>query len=395
LIALIKACPAQHYLLEARSCTGWIDSDFPHQTHTGWGSPSIAHRLEEQDGQEANAARDTTEAVETAAEPHEETETQPPADPLFNLEGLLMDAFGRDHHRLAQALLPIMQGYRTLDDWRQTFRFWEEGGIHVTPVHFYQPIPDTAKLGEAAVSSEMAGIDLRVGRQLELLSLFRAFSAECSTIPHVVEESDDGFFLQNHAFGGTDALVLYCMIRHFRPSKIVEVGSGYSPILASRALKANGSGTLTCIEPYPPSYLPAELPHLDRIVAQPVQEVDLELFTTLRSGDILFIDSSHVSKWGSDVNHLFLEVLPRLAPGVIVHVHDIFLPEEFPVGWIRDHLLFWNEQYLLRAFLAFNSEYEVLLANHYLGRHHQGQFREALPSAGWWGGGSFWIRRNG
>ncbi len=119
----------------------------------------------------------------------------------------------------------------------------------------------------------------------------------------------------------------------------------------------------------------------------------MKFFSQLQSGDILFIDSSHTVKIGGDVNYLFLEVLPRLKPGVIVHVHDIFLPFEYRRDWVLDEFRFWNEQYLLQAFLTFNSEFEVLLANYYLSSHHKEHLQAAFPDLPGWIGGSFWMRR--
>ena len=124
-----------------------------------------------------------------------------------------------------------------------------------------------------------------------------------------------------------------------------------------------------------------------------MQEIDLEFFSQLQSGDILFIDSSHTVKIGGDVNYLFLEVLPRLNPGVIVHVHDIFLPFECRRDWVLDEFRFWTEQYLLQAFLTFNSEFEVLLGNYYLSRYHEEHLQAAFPDLPRWIGGSFWMRR--
>jgi hypothetical protein len=150
---------------------------------------------------------------------------------------------------------------------------------------------------------------------------------------------------------------------------------------------------LTCIEPYPAPFLQDGFPGMGDLIAKRVQEVPFDFFQQLEENDILFIDSSHVSKCGSDVNYELLEVVPRLKPGVIVHVHDIFLPGEFPREWMREQLLFWNEQYLLHAFLAFNADFEVLLMNNYLGKYHGDALKAALPSSNWWGGGSFWFRR--
>src|SRR4029077_19197551 len=131
------------------------------------------------------------------------------------------------------------------------------------------------------------------------------------------------------------------------------------------AAAKNKSSPLMCIEPFPQKFLRAGFPGLQSLMERKVQDVDLNFFSQLQSGDILFIDSSHTVKIGGDVNYLFLEVLPRLNPGVIVHVHDIFLPFDYRRDWVMDELRFWTEQYLLQAFLMFNSDFEVLMANHY------------------------------
>jgi hypothetical protein len=145
------------------------------------------------------------------------------------------------------------------------------------------------------------------------------------------------------------------MFRHFQPRLIIEVGSGFSSLVAAEAIAKNKDSALICIEPFPPDFLRAGFPGLRSLIEKKVQDMDVEFFSQLQSGDILFIDSSHTVKIGGDVNFLFLEVLPRLKPGVIVHVHDIFLPFDYRRDWVIDEFRFWSEQYLLQAFLTFNS----------------------------------------
>ena len=155
----------------------------------------------------------------------------------------------------------------------------------------------------------------------------------------------------------------------------------------------NKNSALICIEPFPREFLRKGFPGLQSLIEKKVQDIDLEFFSQLGSGDILFIDSSHTVKIGGDVNYLFLEVLPRLKPGVIVHVHDIFLPFEYRRDWVLDEFRFWTEQYLLQAFLTFNSEFEVLLANSYLNHYHQEDLQSRFSGFVILGGGSFWMRR--
>jgi len=276
------------------------------------------------------------------------------------------------------------------------FRLWEERGVHITPVHFYQPIPDTGKLPESLwiKRSELAGIDMNDAVQLDLLrNCFPKFQAEYDAFPTAATDDPTQFYFDNGRFGGTDALVSYCMVRQYKPARIIEVGSGYSSLVSGQAAAKNGNKSLICIEPYPLDFFAKGFPGLHSLVQKKVEDVDLEFFAQLQSGDILFIDSSHTVKIGGDVNFLFLEVLPRLNPGVIVHIHDILFPFDYRRDWVMDELRFWGEQYLLQSFLAFNSEFEVLFCNSYLADTHLDDLKATFPKSPWWGGGSFWMRR--
>ena len=273
---------------------------------------------------------------------------------------------------------------------RESFLNWERHGFHVTPVHFYEPIPDTQSLPETLWSqtSELVGIDMNDSIQLELLrSHFAKLRDEYHNLP---VEPPPG---QKRPFRGVDALVAYCMIRHFQPELIVEVGSGWSSLVLGQAAAKNKNSALICIDPFPGDALRKGFPGLRSLIEKKIQDIDLEFFSQLGSGDVLFIDSSHTVKIGGDVNYLFLEVLPRLRPGVIVHVHDIFLPFDYRRDWVLDEFHFWTEQYILQAFLTFNSQFEVLLANSYLNHYHQQELKAAFPGLSSLAGGSFWMRR--
>jgi methyltransferase family protein len=179
---------------------------------------------------------------------------------------------------------------------------------------------------------------------------------------------------------------------------MIEIGSGLSTLLAKAALDRNRAegqdSEHICIEPYPRPWL--ENVNGTRLIRQPVETIDLAFFEQLRANDVLFIDSSHVLRIGGDVQFEYLEILPRLQPGVFVHVHDIFLPFEYPLSWIRDRKWFWTEQHLVQAFLAFNSAFEVVLALSYLNAHHRDALACAAPIYGenaLSGPSSLWIRR--
>jgi hypothetical protein len=274
---------------------------------------------------------------------------------------------------------------------QKLFRNWERHGFHVTPVHFYQPIPDTQSLAETLWRhpSKLVGVDMNDAMQLDLLrNHFPKFRDEYESLP---VEPPPG---QRRPFRGADALVAYCMVRHFQPRRIIEVGSGFSSLVLGQAARQNKTSVLTCIDPFPSEFVRSNsIPALSSLIETKVEDLDLEFFSQLDSGDVLFIDSSHTVKIGGDVNYLFLEVIPRLKPGVLVHIHDIFLPFDYRREWVLDELRFWTEQYLLQAFLAFNSQFEVLLANSYLNHYHQQELKTAFPGLPSWQGGSFWMRR--
>jgi len=279
---------------------------------------------------------------------------------------------------------------------QEIFLVWERHGFHVTPVHFYQPIPDTQSLPETLWNrpSKLVGIEMNDSVQLDLLrNCFPKFREEYEQFPSKSTGELGRFDLNNGIFGGTDALVAYSMVRHFQPRLIIEVGSGFSSLVLGEAATKNRSSELICVEPFPQEFLRQGFPGLHSLIEKRVEDVDLEFFSQLDSGDILFIDSSHTVRIGGDVNYLFLKVLPRLKPGVIVHIHDIFLPFEYRRDWVMDEFRFWTEQYLLQAFLTFNSEFEVLMGNGYLGHYHMEDLKATFPISPWWGGVSFWIRR--
>jgi Methyltransferase domain len=310
---------------------------------------------------------------------------------------------------LSQFIATVMPHCLGGEKWHEIFPLWERKGFHVTPVHFYQPIPDTQSLPERLWRhpSELAGIDMNDTMQVDLLRKdFPKFRQEYERFPTKPTEGQTQFYLGNGLFDGADALVAYCMVRHFHPRLIIEVGSGFSSLLLGQALAKSNSSALICIEPFPQEFLRQGFPGLGSLIEKKVQDIDLEFFSQLGSNDVLFIDSSHTVKIGGDVNYLFLEVLPRLRPGVLVHVHDIFLPFEYRRDWVKEEHRFWTEQYLLQAFLTFNSEFEVLMANNYLGQYHKEDLeavfstlcrpssaRTSVVQSASWGGGSFWMRR--
>jgi SAM-dependent methyltransferase len=301
-----------------------------------------------------------------------------------------------DDEDLVRPVLPLLRRLLAPGMREKSFRLLERHGVHLTPVDYYQPIPDTRTLRPELWErrSQLVGIDLNTDAQLRLLTeIFPRFRGEYDQLPHEQQEPPERFHLGNGMFDGTDALACYCMIRHFRPRHVVEVGSGFSTRLLAEAALRNGDTSVIAIDPHAAEVVSRGFPGLSEVQKRPVEEVELAFFEQLEADDVLFIDSSHVSRIGGEVNFLFLEVIPRLSPGVLVHVHDIFLPAEYPQDWVVEKGRFWTEQYILQAFLAFNGAWEVLLANSYLGQEHREALMATFPNAGWWGGGSFWMRR--
>ncbi len=270
------------------------------------------------------------------------------------------------------------------------------------PGHFYSPYPNLAEL-EAdrdrifEHEREILDVDLRENEQLELL---RAIADLYESIPFTAE-SKRGFRYryENHSYSYSDAIVLHSMIRLLEPKRLIEVGSGFSSAvtLDTNEHFFDGAIDLTFIEPYP-DLLHSLLQRGDRkrvrMIDRRLQDVDLELFRELRAKDVLFIDSTHVSKAGSDVNWILFEILPRLETGVWVHFHDIFYPFEYPREWVEEGRA-WSEIYMLRSFLTGNSAYRLRYFQDFLAAKHRKFFAERMPLCLKNTGGNFWIEKVG
>ena len=257
-------------------------------------------------------------------------------------------------------------------------------GYHIRPIHYYEPLPDFASITAEQISRRRtyAGIDFQWEEQLTLITELAGYRDELH---------DVSFDFDNDFFSGFDAAVYYSLIRHLQPQRIIEIGGGYSTRIAGKALARNGKGRLTCIEPFPEARLLTADTNVE-IIQKRVEQIDVDFFACLEAGDILFIDSSHAVKFGSDVCYEFLEVLPRLNPGVWIHVHDIFFPHDYPAEWLLDRRLALNEQYLLEAFLAFNKSFAPQLANYWLCLDHPDVAARLWPNTG---ASSFWMKRVG
>lgn len=288
--------------------------------------------------------------------------------------------------------LPVLSQLLELIAIKKNMRF-------VPPGHFYSPIPslDEIKRDEAKIFGNfppnIIGLELHVEDQLKLLNEFVAYYKE---MPFQSEKREGlRYYFENPAYSYSDAILLHCMIRYLQPRRIIEVGSGFSScmMLDTNELFFGGRIDTTFIEPYP-ELLMSLIKDTDKnkikTISSRLQDVDLGEFEKLQANDILFIDSTHVSKINSDVNRIVFEILPRLTSGVYVHFHDIFFPFEYPKDWVYGGRA-WNEAYLLRAFLQYNSAFRIVLMNTFMEHFHEPFFHQNMPLCLKNTGGSLWI----
>jgi Methyltransferase domain len=280
-------------------------------------------------------------------------------------------------------------------------RGFAKAGLDVVVKTFYSPIPDLEQLppGTFERRAELPGVAWDLDRQLEYARGLREQFGEFRTAVAGPAGGDRYRWAPNESYTEADASMLWAMIRSVRPKRVVELGSGHSTLVTAQALRRNAddgpAAALEVFDPFP-SVVDDALPGLTRLERIAAQQVPLSTFEALEAGDVLFVDTTHTVKVGSDVNFIVLEVLPRLREGVHVHLHDIFLPYEYPRQWLEDYGLYWTEQYLVHAFLAFNSGFEVLASMHALQRDRRDAMGELLPPAvADWPGGAFWMRRTG
>jgi hypothetical protein len=285
-----------------------------------------------------------------------------------------------------------VRGYRLLR------RAADRAGLQVVLKTFYSPIPDVWQLPDAAWqrASPMRGVDWDLEAQLRFL--------EENLAPHIPDfrwtqeptGDRDAYYVNNDTFGIVDSTTLFAMIRHLRPRRILEMGSGFTTLTLAQAARANAADghpvDLRVFDPYP-GVVRDELPGLTALVRTRAQDVPLSTFEALEPGDVLFVDTTHTVKMGSEVNYLILDVLPALRQGVVVHFHDIYLPWEYRRELLEDYGLYWSEQYLLQAFLACNSEFEILCAIHAVAQTFNERLRQLIPMQPGGSGAGFWIRR--
>jgi predicted O-methyltransferase YrrM len=276
-------------------------------------------------------------------------------------------------------------------------------GVHLAypPGHYYSPVVNPelavkhAPLDPNLPPSELKGLRYPA----EAMAGFWAEHAKLLEATSFPLHKDDTrrYYTENPIYPVGDAAILRAIILKARPSRIIEIGSGMSTACMLDTLEEGRlQSAITCIEPYP-QRLYASLQEGDRarltVIERPVQEVPLETFAALGAGDILFIDSTHVMKTGSDVNYELFEILPSLKPGVLIHFHDLHYPFEYPKGWVVDKNFSWNEIYAVRAFLMYNEAFEILFHGSFFVRRNQELVRRTYAPLLRNAGGSLWIRK--
>ncbi len=290
-------------------------------------------------------------------------------------------------------------------NFKELFPYWEEIGLHIIPNHFYFPVPDTRFLEYKTKIFDISSINFNEEKQIDFLK--NNVKTDFAELNKKILNKENFFHFDNGLFDNIDAAVAYSFIKKTKPKTIIEIGSGYSTAVMSLSDFSNFQ--IYCIDPYPHKKL-SSLKTPIEIIEEKVENVNPDFFNKLNKNDILFIDSSHVVKTGGDVIYLMLDILPKLKKGVYIHFHDIFIPLDYPVKWIKEEKLFWTEQYMLHSFLSFNGKFEIIFAASFMGLKYyklmkeiftfdseysnklEKIFNDFFPDTKWWGGGSFWLK---
>ena len=275
------------------------------------------------------------------------------------------------------------------------------------PGHFHSPIPDLGDINKRKdaifkkTKVDVKGINLDKENQFLLLESFKQYYEE---IPYDFENgktTNTRYQVSGAWYRYSDVIMLHGMMRHFKPSRIIEIGSGYSSavMVDTNEIFLESKTAMTFIEPFPERLnllLKSDDHKKYSVLVSFVQDINIDIFRALEPNDILFIDSSHVSKTGSDVNFILFEILPIIKPGVLIHFHDVYYPFEYPEHWVLEKKWFWNEAYILRAYLTDNDKYSIINFNSYLQDEFREWFKTQMPICllGEKDTGSIWLRKN-
>lgn len=277
----------------------------------------------------------------------------------------------------------------------------EKTGVKIAPCNFYSNIPSITEIensyeytNSAAPPYSTCNIFGSPASSMALLEKLTTYSAEFQP----PEDGDDiaptGFFWKNSQFSHADAMSYYAFLRHLKPNKVIEIGSGFSTLVAIDAINRVGGGEIMCIEPFPRKFL--EQSNAVSLIKKPAQDITIKwLNDNLNDGDVLFIDSTHTVKTGSECLHIYLRLLPQIRHRIYIHVHDIFLPFGMPQTWLLDHHIYWTEQYLLLAFLLDNPKASFLFGSSYHQWANESALKTFMHGRAAAGGGSFWFEYSG
>jgi hypothetical protein len=265
-------------------------------------------------------------------------------------------------------------------------RQFENLGYHLIKDHFYSPVPSVFPRAEQdAVSQAFPFLSaFGSGDYEEFDKLLKRVLAHKDDLRELPRVSDQGFYWNNPMFPPLDAIAYYGLILEIQPRRVIEIGCGFSTEISLLASRKLSGLQIECIEPYPSERFKRIVPEVSKFNQNLIQNVHLDKFKELNSGDILFIDTSHVSKRASDVNYILFNIIPTLKPGVLVHVHDIFLPYDYPDHWLYQIGIMWNEQYLIAALLMAGGRYRPVLPVFYLSQCHKDYLRRLLDGFDIW-----------
>lgn len=276
----------------------------------------------------------------------------------------------------------------------------QEHKVNIVPANFYSNIPLVQEIENSFEykNSNQEVYNSDIFSQETISNFIEQISVYADEFNPPLESNSENpgqFFWKNPAFSFSDAMSYYCVIRHVKPDCILEIGSGYSTLVADQALKKNGRGKLILIEPYPKEFL-AELETVDKIIKSFVQDISVSnLVDLIESCQIWFIDSTHTVKVGSDCLYLYLKIMPEICQDLLVHTHDIYLPFGFPKEAALEKQIYWTEQYLLYAYMLDNPKIEVLFGSAYAKKKLPNLLKHFMRNRYPGGGGSLWYQLKG
>ena len=272
-------------------------------------------------------------------------------------------------------------------------------GVNVLPINFYSEIPSIAEINRSYeyCDDEIPYLNLDLFQDdliLTTLKRITEFSIEFNPEFEGNEDNCVDFFWENSQFSYCDPMAYYCFVRDIKPNNIVEIGGGFSTLVGLNALEMNNKGIINCIEPFPRHFL-SKIKKLN-LIQKKAQDITRDFINSqLDEGDILFIDSTHTVKTGSDCLHIYLRLLPYITKDIYVHVHDIFLPDGMPKEWLLNKQIYWTEQYLLMALIIDNPKIEVIYSSHYNSMKNKNNLETFMGGKYPIGGSSFWFKYNG